>query len=156
VERRASFPTPFARGRSERAFGTLQDRLPKELKLAAVTDIKAANAFIPDIYLPEHNARFAVDPAGEGSAFTPIPGVDLDEILCVEEERQVGQDNCVSYRTLKLQIPESQCARISSKARVKVHVYPDGSHAVFHGPRCIGRYDKNGALKDSHDEKRAA
>jgi hypothetical protein len=156
VERRASFPTPFARGRSERAFGTLQDRLPKELKLAAVTDIKAANAFIPDIDLPEHNARFAVDPAGEGSAFTPIPGVDLDEILCVEEERQVGQDNCVSYRTLKLQIPESPMRPHFVKARVKVHVYPDGSHAVFHGPRCIGRYDKNGALKDSHDEKRAA
>ena len=156
MERRASFPTPFARGRSERAFGTLQDRLPKELKLAAVTDIKAANAFIPDIYLPEHNARFAVDPAGEGSAFTPIPGVDLDEILCVEEERQVGQDNCVSYRTLKLQIPESPMRPHFVKARVKVHVYPDGSHAVFHGPRCIGRYDKNGAIKDSHDEKRAA
>ena len=156
MERRASFPTPFARGRSERAFGTLQDRLPKELKLAAVTDIKAANAFIPDIYLPEHNARFAVDPAGEGSAFTPIPGVDLDEILCVEEERQVGQDNCVSYRRLKLQIPESPMRPHFVKARVKVHVYPDGSHAVFHGPRCIGRYNKNGAIKDSHDEKRAA
>ena len=42
------------------------------------------------------------------------------------------------------------------KARVKVHVYPDGSHAVFHGPRCIGRYDEKGAIKDSHDEKRAA
>jgi len=109
-----------------------------------------------DIYLPEHNARFAVDPAGEGSAFTPIPGVDLDEILCVEEERQVGQDNCVSYRTLKLQIPESPMRPHFVKARVKVHVYPDGSHAVFHGPRCIGRYDKNGALKDRHDEKRAA
>ena len=66
-----------------------QDRLPKELRLAGTTDTEAANAFIRDVYLPEHNARFAVDPAGEGSAFTPIPGVDLDEILCVEEERQV-------------------------------------------------------------------
>ena len=81
--------------------------MPKELRLAGLTDVEAANAFIRDRYLPEHNARFAVEPAGEGSAFTPIPGVDLDEILCVEEERQVGQDNCVSYRTLKLQIPES-------------------------------------------------
>ena len=45
--------------------------------------IEAANAFIRDVYLPDHNARFAVEPAGEGSAFTPIPGVDLDEILCV-------------------------------------------------------------------------
>jgi hypothetical protein len=128
------------------AFATLQDRLPKELKLAGIAGIEAANAFICETYLPAHNARFAVEPAGEGSAFTPIPGVDLDEILCVQEERQVGQDNCVSYRTLKLQIPESPMR----------HVYPDGSHALFHGPRCIGRYDGAGALKDSHDEKRAA
>ena len=135
-----------ARGRSERAFGTLQDRLVNELALAGITDIEAANAFLREVYLPAHNARFAVLPAGEGSAFTPIPGVDLDEILCVEEERQVGHDNCVSYRTLKLQIPQSPMRPHFVKARVKVHVYPDGSHAVFHGPRCIGRYDDNGTI----------
>jgi hypothetical protein len=61
----------------------------------------------PRVFLPANNARFAVDPAGEGSAFTPNPGVNLDEILCVQEEREVMNDNCVSYRTLKLQIPES-------------------------------------------------
>ena len=148
--------SPQARGRSERAFQTLQDRLPKELKLAGITDIEAANAFIRDVYLPEHNARFAIEPAGEGSAFTAIPGVDLDEILCVEEERQVGHDNCVSYRTLKLQIPESPMRPHFVKARVKVHVYPDGSHAVFHGPRCIGRYDQNGRLRTTDDALRAA
>jgi transposase len=154
VEHIGAFPQ--ARGRSERAFQTLQDRLPKELRLAGITTAEAANAFIREVYLPAHNARFAVDPAGEGSAFTPIPGVNLDEILCVQEERQVMNDNCVSYRTLKLQIPESPMRPHFVKARVKVHVYPDGSHAVFHGPRCIGRYDANGALKNSHDEKRAA
>jgi transposase len=148
--------SPQARGRSERAFGTLQDRLINELRLAGITDIEDANAFIREVYLPAHNARFAVEPSGEGSAFTPIPGVDLDEILCVQEERQVGNDNCVSYRTLKLQIPESPMRPHFVRARVKVHVYPDGSHAVFHGPRCIGRYDENGALRESHDEKRAA
>jgi hypothetical protein len=86
-----------------------------------VTDIKAANAFIQDIYLPTHNARFAVEPAGEGSAFTPIPGVDLDEIPCVEEERQVGHDNCVPYRRLKLQIPESPMRPHFVRARVRVY-----------------------------------
>jgi transposase len=141
--------SPQARGRSERAFQTLQDRLPKELRLAGITRADAANAFIREVYLPDYNARFAVDPAGEGSAFTPIPGVDLGEILCVEEERQVGQDNCVSYRTLKLQIPESPMRPHFVRARVKVHVYPDGSHALFHGPRCIGRYDQNGAIRDA-------
>ena len=95
--------SPQARGRSERAFKTLQDRLTKEFKLAGITTMEAANAFIRDIYLPEHNARFAVDPAGEGSAFTPIPGVDLDEILCVQEERQVMQ------RQLRL-LPDAETA----------------------------------------------
>jgi transposase len=141
--------SPQARGRSERTFGTLQDRLVKELKLAGVTTVEAANAFIRDVYLPAHNARFAVPPAGEGSGFTLVPGVDLDEILCVQEERQVGNDNCVSYRTLKLQIPESPMRPHFVKARVKVHVYCDGSHAVFHGPRCIGRYDEKGAIRNA-------
>lgn len=141
--------SPQARGRSERAFATLQDRLVKELKLAGIASIEAANAFLREVYLPAYNERFAVAPAQPGSAFTPIPGVDLDEILCVEEERQVGNDNCVSYRTLKLQIPESPMRAHFVKARVKVHVYPDGSHALFHGPRCIGRYDDKGAIKDA-------
>ena len=141
--------SPQARGRSERAFQTLQDRLVKELALAGVTTVEAANAFIREVYLPMHNARFAVRPAGEGSGFTPIPGVDLDEILCVQEERQVGNDNCVSYRKLKLQIPESPMRPHFVKARVKVHIYPDGSYALFHGPRCIGRYDREGRLKDA-------
>ncbi len=145
--------SPQARGRSERAFQTLQDRLPKELRLAGIATVEGANAFLRDVYLPAHNARFAVEPAQPGSAFTPIPGVDLDEILCVQEERQVGADNCVSYRTLKLQIPESPLRPHFVKARVKVHVYADGSHALFHGPRCIGRYDQNGDIRDL---KRAA
>ena len=139
--------SPQARGRSERAFGTLQDRLVNELRLAGITTAEAANAFLREVYLPEHNARFAVEPTGEGSAFTAIPGVDLDDILCVHEERQVGNDNCVSFRTLKLQIPESPMRPHFVKARVRVHLYPDGSHAVFHGPRCIGRYDEKGQIK---------
>ena len=145
--------SPQARGRSERMFGTLQDRLVKEFKLAGITTVEAANLFLCEVYLPAHNARFAVEPAHAGSAFVPIQGVDLDEILCVQEERQVGNDNCVSYRTLKLQIPESPMRPHFVKARVKVHVYPDGSHAVFHGPRCIGRYNAYGAIRD---EKNAA
>jgi transposase len=139
--------SPQARGRSERAFLTLQDRLVKELALAGIDEIEAANAFIREVYVPAYNAQFAVAPAGVGSGFTPIPGVDLDEILCVQEERQVGNDNCVSYRKLKLQIPESPMRAHFVRARVKVHLYPDGSHAVFHGPRCIGRYDQEGNLK---------
>ena len=104
---------------------------------------------IREVYPPACNERFAAPAAEPGSAFIPIPGVDLDEILCVQEERQVGNDNGVSYRTLKLQIPESPLRPHFVKAKVKVHLYPDGSHALFHGPRCIGRYDHTGAIRET-------
>ena len=146
VEHIAAY-SPQARGRSERLFQTLQDRLPKELALNAITTMDAANAFIRDRYIPDHNARFAVKAEQEGSAFVAIPGVDLNEILCVQEERQAGHDNCVSFNRLKLQIPASPLRAHFVKANVKVRHYADGSHAIFHGPRCLGRYDNTGAIR---------
>jgi transposase InsO family protein len=140
--------SPQARGRSERVFQTLQDRLVKELALAGIDTIEAANRFIRDRYIPAHNARFAVPAEQPGTAFVAIPGVDLDEILCVQEERQVGNDNCVFFHRLKLQIPESPLRAHFVKARVKVRLYPDGSHAIFHGQRCLGRYDQKGAFRE--------
>jgi transposase len=140
--------SPQARGRSERVFQTLQDRLTKELALAGIVTIEAADAFIRDVYIAAHNARFAVKAEQEGSAFVAISGVDLGEILCVQEERQVGNDNCVSFNRLKLQIPASPLRAHFVKARVKVRQYHDGTHAIFHGPRCLGRYDKKGAFTE--------
>ena len=147
VEHIAAY-SPQARGRSERAFHTLQDRLTKELALAGVDDIEGANAFIRDVYIPAHNARFAIAAEQEGSAFVAIPGVDLAEVLCVQEDRDVGNDNCVRFKTLRLQIPESPLRAHFVKARVKVRQYPDGTHAVFHGQRCLGRYDQKGNFTD--------
>jgi transposase len=136
--------SPEARGRSERMFGTLQDRLPKELKLAGITDIEAANCFIREIYLPRHNARFAREPEVAESAFVAADASQLTEILCTEEERVVARDNTVTFERLRLQLPESRIRHHYVKAQVRVRQYPDGSLAVFHGPRCIGRYDQKG------------
>jgi len=147
VEHIAAY-SPQARGRSERVFQTLQDRLVKELALAGIDTIEAANVFIRDRYIPAHNARFAIAAEQPGTAFVAIPAVDLDEVLCVQEERQVGNDNCVSFNRLKLQIPESPLRAHFVKARVKVRQYPDGSHAIFHGQRCLGRYDNKGAFRE--------
>ena len=144
VEHIAAY-SPQARGRSERVFHTLQDRLTKELALAGITEVEAANVFLRDVYIPAHNARFAVKAEQEGNAFVAITGVDLGEFLCTQEERQVGNDNCVSFNRLKLQIPASPLRPHFVKARVKVRQYHDGTHAVFHGPRCLGRYDRKGA-----------
>lgn len=79
VEHIAAY-SPQARGRSERVFRTLQDRLPKELALAGITTPEAADTFLRDVYIPAHNARFAIKPEQEGSAFVAVPGVDLAEI----------------------------------------------------------------------------
>ncbi|MGQ0684648.1 ISNCY family transposase [Bradyrhizobium sp.] len=147
VEHIAAY-SPQARGRSERVFHTLQDRLTKELALAGIATVDAANLFLRDVYLPAHNARFAIKPEQDGSAFVAISGIDLGEILCVQEERQVGNDNCVSFNRLKLQIPASPLRAHFVKARVKVRQYHDGTHAIFHGPRCLGRYDRRGAAVD--------
>ncbi len=145
VEHIAAY-SPQARGRSERVFHTLQDRLVKELALRGIVTVEEANRFLREVYIPAHNARFAVAAPQEGSAFVPILGVDLAEILCVQEERQVGNDNCLSFNRLKLQIPQSPLRAHFVKARVKVRQYPDGTLAVFHGPRCLGRYDEKGVL----------
>ena len=138
--------SPQARGRSERAFGTLQDRLPKELKLAGITTIEAANRFINEVYLPEHNARFAVTPEQPGSAFVADRAGHHVDILCIHEQRIVGNDNTVRYRGLCLQLPKSPLRPHFVKAKVRVHEYPDGHLAIFHGPRRLADYAPDGSL----------
>lgn len=136
--------SPEARGRSERMFGTLQDRLPKELALAGVATVAEANRFIAETYLPEHNARFAVPPEQPGSAFVPDAAGAWRDSLCVQEERQVGNDNTVRFHGLVLQLPKVAWRHHFAKAKVRVHQYADGHLAVFYGPRCLARYAADG------------
>ena len=137
--------SPQARGRSERMFGTLQDRLIKELAQTGIDDIETANRWLREVYLPAHNRRFARPAAAAQSAFVAAPDrAALVEALCVQEERVVERDNTVSWRKLKLQLPDSPLRHHWVKARVRVHQYPDGQLALFHGPACIARYDALG------------
>lgn len=136
--------SPQARGRSERAFGTLQERLPKELTDAAITDLAAANRFLQRRFVPAYNREFAVPAAETGSAFVPWVGGNLHDILCVQEERVVRSDNCVAYQNKLLQIPADRHRCHYVKAKVRVHEYANGSLAVFYGPRCLAHYAANG------------
>ena len=138
--------SPQARGRSERAFGTLQDRLVKELALAGITTIDAANRFLREHYVPAHNARFTKAPERPESAFVAAPPEQVRDILCRQEERTVGNDNCVRYRNLSLQLPPSPARPHYVKAKVRVHEYPDGTLAVFHGLRRLASYAADGSL----------
>ena len=99
--------SPEARGRSERMFATLQDRLVKELAHAGISDIETANRWIREVYLPAHNARFAKPAAVAEKAFVVTDAQVLREALCSETERVVGRDNTVSYEGLRLQLPQS-------------------------------------------------
>lgn len=141
--------SPEARGRSERLFGTLQGRLPKELADAGVATLEDANRYIAEVYLPAHNKRFRIEPVEPGSAFVPWAGGDLGEILCHQEDRVVARDNTVQFGRLSLQIPQSPLRAHYVKATVQVRRYPDGRLALFHGPRCIGRYRADGMPADT-------
>ena len=144
----------FARGaRPFRArFRTLQDRLPKELALAGITTIAAANRFIAERYLPQHNAAFAIAPAEAGSAFVPDRAGAARAILCIQEEHRVGNDNTIKWGGLALQIPPSPLRPHFVRATVRVHEYR--RLAIVLGPHRLAAYDPEGRLCD--DAKMAA
>jgi hypothetical protein len=97
--------SPQAKGRVERANGTLQDRLVKALRLAGISTIQEANEFLQRQFLPEHNRRFMCDSARPVDMHRQVPsGLVLSEILCVRENRTVGRDWCVSYERQVLQV----------------------------------------------------
>ena len=105
---------------------------------------------------PDHNARFAVIRPARARPSRPFRASISTRSCACRRSGRSANDNCVSYRTLKLQIPESPMRPHFVKAKVKVHVYPDGSHALFHGPtlhRPLRRRTERS--RDSH-EKRAA
>lgn len=136
--------SPQARGRSERAFETLQDRLPKELKLAGIDTVEAANRWLSESYIAEYNQRFAVAAEQEGSAFVADAMEAWREILCIQEDRMVGNDNTVKWEGRRLQLPPSRLRPHFVKATVRVHEYPDGQLAVFWGPHRLADYAADG------------
>ena len=125
----------------ERVFGTLQSRLPPELRLAEIATVEAANRYLKTHFVPDYNARFAVPATEEGSAFIAYAGRPLEDVLCIQESRQVGRDNCVNWNGVALQIPPQRHRHHYVKATVRVHGYPDGRLAIFDGPSCLARFD---------------
>jgi hypothetical protein len=92
------------------------------------------------------NRRFQVPPRESGSAIVPLGSVDLDNILCLQVERTVARDNCVSYLGMKLQIPANKHRLQYVNSRVRIHQYISGDLPVFHGPRRLADYDARGSL----------
>src|ERR1700694_4309865 len=118
--------TSQAKGRVERAHHTLQDRLVKELRLAGISTIEAANAFLPN-FVEDYNDRFAKPAARDQDFHRSVdPRQDLDQILCWREQRQVSHQLVVNYSRMKLTLkPEGLAVRLRGKM-VEIYDFPDG------------------------------
>ena len=147
--------SPEARGRSERFFQTHQDRLVKELAAHGIVTMDAANRYLATIYMPAFNAEFMQPAAEDGTAFTKWIGANLDDVLCEQYERTVTADNCVNFEGITLQVPADRYRCHYVKVRVRIHRYMDGSLAIFHGPRKLADYDREGKLKETKKKKAA-
>jgi transposase len=138
--------SPQARGRSERMFGTLQGRLPKDLRLAGIRTVEAANAWLKAHYIAEHNAAFAIKAEQQGTAFAADRHEAWREALCVIEDRTVANDNTIAWSGRRLQLPQSRLRPHFVKAVVRVHEYPDGTVSVFFGPHRLATFAADGQL----------
>lgn len=120
--------SPQAKGRVERGFGTHQDRLVKELRLAGISTMKAANTFLTDVYVPKHNARFAVAPENGTNVHRPLlKRHRLDETLSVRTKRTVANDFTVRQDNRFFQLLADQPVRVKPKDKLLVEMRLDGS-----------------------------
>ncbi len=138
--------SPQARGRSERMNGTLPGRLVNELRVARITTVAAANRYLRERFLPDFNAEFGRAPAEPAPAFVPLGGVDLEQILCHQDERVVARDNTVVLDGIVLQLAKQPGRRSCAELRVLVRRHLDGHHSVWHGARRLGLFDARGRV----------
>lgn len=124
--------SPQARGRIERLWGTFQDRLVAELRLAGASTPKEANDVL-EHFLPRYNHRFKVAPRQTGSAYRqPETGFVADEVFCFKYDRTVGADNVVRFKSHRLQIQPSNGRSSYARTRVTVHEKLDGRLKVYY------------------------
>jgi transposase len=134
--------SPQAKGRIERLWGVLQDRLVVELRLAGASTLTEANRLL-DRYLPGHNRRFEVAPREQAAVWRQAPDARrLDRILCPKEQRVVGRDHVVSFAGLELQVPRSRKFFSLAGRRVDVLQLRDQSIEVHHGGEPVARFSR--------------
>lgn len=146
--------SPEARGRSERNFGTWQNRLPQELRVAGITTLEEANRFLREKYIAEFNEKFAVAAQERGNAFRPCSRKDLDFIFSVQAERVVQNDNTVAIRERSWQIEKSRWRYSLAKQTVTIYQHLDGTVSIRFGPHVVGRYDATGHRLSAEAKRR--
>jgi transposase len=136
--------SPQARGRSERNFGTWQGRLPQELRLAGISTVEGANAFLREKYIGVFNNKFSVAAAEKGTAFRRTSRSDLNWIFTVQTERVVAKDNTVAIGSRQWQIDKTRFCSTLAGSTVTIHEHLDETISIRYGPHVVGRYDKTG------------
>ena len=132
--------SPQAKGRIERLFGTLQDRLGGELELEGIQSLEAANRFLKT-FLLRFNRRFAVPPRDSEQAWRKVsPGLDLDRIISFRYRSVVGNDNSVRIGGLLIDLPPGPRGRSYAKAEVEVRQLLDGSWRVYYQDQVIAKH----------------
>src|SRR5690242_12558776 len=129
--------SPQARGRCERSFGTWQNRLPQELRLAGISTIEQANAFLRGHYIAEFNRKFAKPAAEKGTAFRKCGRKDLDWVFSIQTERTVAQDNTVVLQNRYLQLDKTRFRNSLAGCTVTVCEHLDGQLSVRWGPHVL-------------------
>jgi transposase len=141
--------SPQARGRSERAFGTIQGRLPQELRLHKIRTYAGANRYLERTFVPDFNARFSERPAQLESAFSRVDGIDLELLVSIHHGRVVRNDNTVLFDNRILQLPTGTDRRHYARCDVTVHEFVNGDVGVSFHDRLILRVAPDGLLRRS-------
>ena len=124
-----------------------QDRLPKERAAQGIDTMQQAKRYLDERDRAAFDEAFARRaPAEPGAAFVPFVGPALTDIGCEHHERTIERDNCVGFEGRRLWSPARLTTASSYKARVRVHRYPDGRMAVFHGPGKLAADEPDGSL----------
>jgi hypothetical protein len=133
--------SPQAKGRIERLFGTVQDRLVKALRQAGATSLPEANIVLAR-FLPAFNRRFSKPAAQPGSKYRPMPAhLDIEQVFCFKHERTVAHDNTISFAGVTLHIPPGPDRISYAKARVQVRQYLDGQVGICYQDHLLTMID---------------
>jgi len=144
--------SPQAKGRVERLWGTLQDRLVKEMRLNSITSLQEANAFLPS-FIGRYNARFARAAQDPDMAWTPLPPeFDLEYHFCSRESRKVRADHCIQWQGRVLQLDLKRDDAVLVGKSVSVHTVPEGKVYVYDGTRRLDYHQVVEAQRGSAKE----
>lgn len=126
-----------AKGRIERSYRTIQDRLVPEMRLKGIESMKDANRYLDQVFWPDWNNRFSVQARDEVSRYRSLQTrCDLNEILCMKYDRQVLNDHTVSYGSKRFKLNPGRFRTLRRK-KITIHEYKDESIRIFHGGEVI-------------------